>query len=230
MQFHANMSYEDFVRGWRPSGKDLILTDGPFMELIDRALANPDEKYVFVIEEINRGNPAQIFGEMLTLLENDKRKASDSLQLTYRSSPDERVFIPKNLYVIGTMNTADKSLAILDFAFRRRFAFTSLEPLFNNTWRDWLRTNFSIPLAKSGKLQTAIENLNRSIRADQNLGSSYEIGHSYFTPSTIQECEDFALWVRRVMANEVEPTLSEYWYDNPSRVSEVLDQFFKDLN
>ena len=230
MQFHANMSYEDFIRGWRPSGKDLVLTDGPFMELINRAHANPEEKYVFVIEEINRGNPAQIFGEMLTLLESDKRRASDSMQLTYRNGPSERVFIPQNLYVIGTMNTADKSLAILDFAFRRRFAFTSLEPLFNDKWREWLRAKFGISLAKSEKLQSAIENLNRTIVGDQNLGSSYEIGHSYFTPTTIQESEDFGLWLRRVMANEVGPTLSEYWYDNPNRASEALDQFFKDVN
>jgi len=231
MQFHANMSYEDFIRGWRPNGKgELVLTDGPFMELVRRAKSNPREKFVFVIEEINRGNPAQIFGEMLTLLENDKRREGESLQLTYRGNPEERIYIPENLYVIGTMNTADKSLAILDFAFRRRFAFNTLEPLFNQQWQEWLRNNFQIPLAKSEKLQVAIENLNRSIREDQNLGSSYEIGHSYFTPGSARESENFYLWVNRVMANEIAPTLSEYWYDNPSKATEVMDQFVKDLN
>lgn len=231
MQFHANMSYEDFIRGWRPNGKgELVLTDGPFMELVSRAKSNPSEKFVFVIEEINRGNPAQIFGEMLTLLENDKRRESESLQLTYRGNPEERIYIPENLYVVGTMNTADKSLAILDFAFRRRFAFNTLEPLFNQKWREWLRNYFQIPLAKSEKLQVAIENLNRSIREDQNLGSSYEIGHSYFTPGSARESENFELWVNRVMANEIAPTLSEYWYDNPSKAIEVMDQFVKDLN
>lgn len=231
MQFHANMSYEDFIRGWRPNGKgELVLTDGPFMELIEKARTNPAEKFVFVIEEINRGNPAQIFGEMLTLLENDKRKMGDSLQLTYRIDPEERVFVPENLYVIGTMNTADKSLAILDFAFRRRFAFTTLEPLFNHSWRDWLRTNFNIPMNKSAKLQAAIENLNRTIRDDQNLGSSYEIGHSYFTPTTSKETEDFGLWIQRIVTNEIGPTLFEYWYDNPNKASEAIELIMRDLN
>lgn len=231
MQFHANMSYEDFIRGWRPNGKgELVLTDGPFMELISRANDNPEEKFIFVIEEINRGNPAQIFGEMLTLLENDKRRSNEALQLTYRNSPNERIHIPENLYVIGTMNTADKSLAILDFAFRRRFAFTTLAPLFNEKWRDWLGANFNVTLAKSEKLQFAIDALNRSIREDQNLGKSYEIGHSYFTPSNSQDLQDFDLWVRQVLNNEIAPTLSEYWYDNPSRAAEEVDKFFGNLS
>ncbi len=231
MQFHANMSYEDFIRGWRPNGSgQLVLTDGPFMELIGRATENPHQKFVFVIEEINRGNPAQIFGEMLTLLENDKRTINEALQLTYRKSQSERVHIPENLYVIGTMNTADKSLAILDFAFRRRFAFTTLEPLFNDNWRAWLRVNFNIPDHKSEKLQFAIESLNRSIREDQNLGRSYEIGHSYFTPSKSHNLEDFDLWVRQVFKNEIVPTLTEYWYDNPSRAIEAGDEFLADLS
>ena len=109
-QFHPNMSYEDFVRGYRPNteGK-LDLVDGPFMEMVDAAKSDPSSKYVMVIEEINRGNPVQIFGEMLTLLESDKRTPDEALELTYRKQDGERVHIPENLYVIGTMNMADRS-------------------------------------------------------------------------------------------------------------------------
>ena len=226
MQFHANMSYEDFIRGWRPIEKGALnLNDGPFLELVQKAIENPDENFVFVIEEINRGNPAQIFGEMLTLLENDKRIPEESLQITYRRNHEERIYIPKNFYVIGTMNTADKSLAILDFAFRRRFAFKTLEPLFNANWQNWLSERFDIDLPKSRKLQLAVGNLNQIIREDQNLGHSYEIGHSYFTPSSIEECENYQEWIERVLTSQILPTLNEYWYDERSRARESVERF-----
>jgi 5-methylcytosine-specific restriction protein B len=117
VQFHPNLSYEDFVRGWRPSGDGkLSLVDGPFLEMVKAASKEPTVRYVVVIEEINRGNPAQIFGEMLTLLEADKRTPSEALELCYRRSDGERVFIPDKLYVIGTMNIADRSIALVDLA------------------------------------------------------------------------------------------------------------------
>ena len=136
-QFHPNLSYEDFVRGWRPEeGAGLQLVDGPFLEAVEAAAGDQDDNYVLVIEEINRGNPAQIFGEMLTLLEADKRTRDEAIALSYRRRPDERVHIPPNLYVIGTMNVADRSLALVDFALRRRFAFVDLEPTFGEAWRN----------------------------------------------------------------------------------------------
>ncbi len=139
VQFHPNLSYEDFVRGWRPDGDGkLALVDGPFLEMVGAALQEPKVKHVIVIEEINRGNPAQIFGEMLTLLEADKRTPSEALELCYRRGEGERVFIPDNLYVIGTMNIADRSLALVDLALRRRFAFVDLEPQLGKTWHDWV--------------------------------------------------------------------------------------------
>ena len=128
VQFHPSLAYEDFVRGWRPSGEGrLALVDGILMQAIEAAASEPDRPFVLVIEEINRGNPAQIFGEMLTLLEDTKRSPSEAIELAYRKG-DERVYVPENLYVIGTMNVADRSLAIVDFALRRRFAFVDLEP------------------------------------------------------------------------------------------------------
>ena len=145
LQFHPNLSYEDFVRGWRPTGDGkLDLVDGPFLEMIRAAEKNPTERHVVVIEEINRGNPAQIFGEMLTLLEVDKRTPNEALELCYRRRYDERVFIPDNLYVIGTMNIADRSLALVDFALRRRFAFVDLECTLGKPWHDWVHAQCGI--------------------------------------------------------------------------------------
>ncbi|MGU9977910.1 MAG: McrB family protein, partial [Candidatus Oxydemutatoraceae bacterium WSBS_2016_MAG_OTU14] len=129
VQFHPNLSYEDFIRGWRPAydGR-LELVDGPLLKMIARAKENKHADYVVVIEEINRGNPTQIFGEMLTLLEADKRKPSEALKLSYSRDDSEEVYVPDNLYVIGTMNIADRSLALVDLALRRRFAFYNLKP------------------------------------------------------------------------------------------------------
>ncbi len=138
VQFHPSLAYEDFVRGWRPKGKEgLDLVDGIFMEAIDAAASEPDRKLVLVIEEINRGNPAQIFGELLTLMEAGKRRREEAIELAYRRTPDERVFVPDNLYVIGTMNIADRSLALVDLALRRRFAFVDLEPRLGSEWKIW---------------------------------------------------------------------------------------------
>jgi len=130
IQFHPSLSYEDFVRCWRPDGDGrLSLVDGVFLETVEAARVEPDRPFVVIVEEINRGNPAQIFGEMLTLLEKDKRSEEEAIELAYGHEQGERVFIPRNLFVIGTMNIADRSLALVDLALRRRFAFvTSRQP------------------------------------------------------------------------------------------------------
>jgi len=141
VQFHPNLSYEDFVRGWRPSGDGkMTLADGVFMEAIRAALSRPEARFVVIIEEINRGNPAQIFGELLTLLEAGKRTPREALELCYPDADGVRrpVHVPENLFVIGTMNIADRSLALVDLAFRRRFAFAGLEPRLGPAWRRWV--------------------------------------------------------------------------------------------
>ena len=147
VQFHPNLSYEDFVRGWRPTGEGkLSLADGVFMEAIKAAAKDPTSKFVVVIEEINRGNPAQIFGELLTLLEAGKRTPNEALELCYPDADGRRrpVHIPENLYVIGTMNIADRSLALVDLALRRRFAFVGLEPRLGTAWREWVAKECAI--------------------------------------------------------------------------------------
>jgi len=202
VQFHPNLSYEDFVRGWRPSGEGtLSLVDGPFMEMVKTALKDPVVKHVVVIEEINRGNPAQIFREMLTLLEADKRTPNEALELCYRHYDDERVFIPDNLYVIGTMNIADRSLALVDLALRRRFAFVDLEPKLGDIWRVWVHDQCGIDLEILSDIETRILTLNETISADTSLGHQFQIGHSYVTPPVGIKIDDAREWFRPFPAN-----------------------------
>ena len=176
VQFHPSLAYEDFVRGWRPAGDGrLELVDGILMQAIQAAESEPDLPFVLVIEEINRGNPAQIFGEMLTLLEVSKRRRSEAIELAYRKEPGERVHVPANLYVIGTMNVADRSLAIVDLALRRRFAFIDLEPRLGDPWRAWC-AHRGIESALLTEIENRIGVLNAEISAAISLGPQFRMG------------------------------------------------------
>lgn len=218
VQFHPSLAYEDFVRGWRPAGEGrLELVDGVLMQAIEAAKSEPDRPFVLVIEEINRGNPAQIFGEMLTLLEDTKRHPSESIELAYRK-PGERVFVPDNLYVIGTMNVADRSLAIVDLALRRRFAFVDLEPTFGLAWRQWC-SKFGLDDELLTLIETRITSLNGEITSTISLGAQFRIGHSYVTPN--ETISDGRAWFRDRIEGEIGPLLDEYWYDAPERAKEA---------
>jgi 5-methylcytosine-specific restriction protein B len=217
VQFQPSLSYEDFVRGWRPfAGRDgqggLRLADGVFLETITAALSRPDEVFVLVIEEINRGNPAQILGELLTLLETDKRVKEEGLRLAYSRTPDERVYVPPNLHVIGTMNLADRSLALVDLALRRRFAFHTLTPALNTAWREWC-LKAGAPVALIDTMQQRLGDLNVSIADDNRLRSQFCVGHSFVTPPK-GGVTDWAAWFRAVVETEIAPLLDEYWYDD----------------
>lgn len=230
VQFHAIMSYEDFVRGWRPDGQGkLALCDGPFLRMAEQARENPDQAHVMLIEEINRGNPAQIFGEMLTLLEADKRTEANALSLGYPKSEDERFYLPPNLYLIGTMNVADRSLAMVDFAFRRRFAFVDLEPEFEEAWQNWVSRNNGIPTGFLKNLGAPMKALNDELAADSRLGHQYKIGHSYFTPPSGKLITDPQKWYEGVIKSEIGPLLEEYWYDDPKRAQDVRDRLQQSL-
>ena len=203
------------MRGWRPAGDGrLELVDGILMQAIQAAESEPDRPFVLVIEEINRGNPAQIFGEMLTLLEVTKRRRSEAIELAYRKEPGERVHVPRNLYVIGTMNVADRSLAIVDLALRRRFAFIDLEPRFGDAWRAWC-TQRGIENAMLAEIEARIGVLNAAITAAITLGPQFRIGHSYVTPDTDEPIIDGRAWFRARVETEIGPLLDEYWYDAP---------------
>ena len=228
-QFHPNMSYEDFVRGHRPnSDRKLDLVDGPFIEMVDAAKADPDSMYVMVIEEINRGNPAQIFGEMLTLLEADKRKPEEALRLVYAKEGEGWVYIPENLYVIGTMNVADRSLALVDFALRRRFAFVNLEPALNDLWSGWVNEHCGIDQDFLSLIKDKLDSLNETIAGDRDLGPQFKIGHSFVTP-TYHLGDDAREWFRDVVNTEIGPLLDEYWFDAPERARDAKDNLLSGI-
>ena len=233
LQFHPNMSYEDFVRGWRPAGDAnagrLQLVDGPFLQLCEDARQDPGGKYVLVIEEVNRGNPAQIFGEMLTLLESDKRTAGEAMALAYPRCPKERVYIPPNVYVIGTMNVADRSLALVDFALRRRFAFFDLEPIFGKVWRDWVSDNAGIPGEFLLDVERRLTDLNKQIADDRSLGRQFRIGHSVVTPPPGVGIGNATEWFRQVVESEIAPLLNEYWFDDPGKADEATAALLAEL-
>ena len=215
IQFHPNMSYEDFVRGWRPgSNGNLELIDGPFLELIKDAAKDPDHPYVMVIEEINRGNPVQLFGEMMTLIEPSKRSPGDALQLSYARTRDEMVHVPENVFLIGTMNLADRSLGIIDLAFRRRFAFESLQPQIGKSWKIWVSRHAMSGLQVLDAVRDNINAVNSAISEDPNLGPHFQIGHSFITPPQNETIRDYANWYRSVVRSELEPLLDEYWFDD----------------
>ncbi|PRZ15611.1 AAA family ATPase [Nesterenkonia sandarakina] len=224
VQFHPTVSYEDFVRGWRPSGDGrLELVDGTLLQIAERAAATPDQDHVLVVEEINRGNLAQIFGEMLTLLEADKRTADQAMHLTYRRPHEAPFHLPDNLYLIGTMNLADRSLAMVDFALRRRFGFADLQPEFNLSWATWVTERVTGASQKDvERVGTAVEELNKIITKAPGLGEQYRIGHSFFTPAKTARNVHFVNWATTVIGQEIRPLLHEYWFDQPERVENYI--------
>ena len=226
VQFHPNLSYEDFVRGWRPVGDGkLALADGVFMETIRDAAANPSTNFVVVIEEVNRGNPAQIFGELLTLLEADKRSPRDAVELCYPDADGGRrpVHVPENLHVIGTMNIADRSLALVDLALRRRFAFVTLEPSLGEAWGDWVVREGGLDPALVEDIRRRITELNGRIAGDSRLGSQFRIGHSYVTPTHRIEPGATKDWFRQVVETEIGPLLEEYWFDSSDDARKAIE-------
>lgn len=221
VQFHPNYSYEDLIRGWRPrSDGKLELVDGPFLAMINLAKTYPDQNFVFIFDEINRGDPSVIFGEMLTLLENSKRSEQYALSLTYRKHELEKVYIPNNLYIIGTMNTADKSLNHMDFAFRRRFSFFNLKPMLNEAWSSWLNEKLDIELTVIDEIRSFVDDLNQLI--EKKNGVAYMLGHSFFVPvEKVGDTAEQILWMQNVVENEIKPLLAEYWYDDIEKVQSI---------
>jgi len=225
VQFHPSLSYEDFVRGYRPSADGrLALVDGVCLQVVEAARSQPDVEHVLIIEEINRGNPAQVLGEMLTLLENSKRSRAEAMELAYRKSVGEKVYVPENLYVIGTMNVADRSLALVDLALRRRFAFVSLEPCFNETWMKWCEAK-GLATDDIARIKAAVEALNGEVTADRALGPQFQIGHSYLTP--METVRDAKTWFANVVLTEIGPLLHEYWFDAPERAKQATQKLLR---
>ena len=230
VQFHPNLSYEDFVRGWRPSSDGTLdWVDGPFLDMSEAAIMDEEGKYVLVIEEVNRGNPAQILGEMLTLLEEDKRDADNALELTYKREGEQGIHLPPNLYIVGTMNIADRSLALVDLALRRRFAFVDLVPEIGERWKDWGRDRCGFDESVLSDIQDRMSNLNETIESDSKLGRQFQVGHSYVTPQPGSETNPGA-WYQDVVESEIGPLLDEYWFDEPSKAQREREKLLEGLD
>lgn len=211
VQFHQSYSYEDFIMGFRPSTTGFELKKGAFYNFCKKAEIDSDNDYFFIIDEINRGNLSKIFGELFMLIENDKRGIE--LQLLYS---DEKFAVPANVYIIGMMNTADRSLAMLDYALRRRFAFFEIKPGFETDgFREY---KMSLDNDKFNKLINCVEKLNSVIASDESLGEGFCIGHSYFCNFEADKIDNECLY--GIVEYELIPLLKEYWFDEPTKVKD----------
>ncbi len=211
VQFHQSYCYEDFIEGYRPTAGGFELAKGSFYSFCKRASDDGENDYFFIIDEINRGNLSKIFGELFMLIENDKRGPKNKLQLLYSR---ELFYVPSNVYLIGMMNTADRSLAMLDYALRRRFAFFDMRPAFAS--EGFVSYREGLASAKFDALVTCVERLNEDISADETLGEGFCIGHSYFCGMMREDAIDAKL--SAIVEYELVPMLREYWFDEPSKV------------
>ncbi|MDA1036082.1 MAG: AAA family ATPase [Chloroflexi bacterium] len=213
VQFHQSYAYEDFVQGYRPNAKGQFeRQDGTFLRFCDEALQNQSQEYVFIIDEINRGNLSKIFGELMLLIEEDKRSDKWETALTYARLGDEPFFVPKNLYLVGTMNTADRSLAMVDYALRRRFVFLDLAPGLSSPGFVARLRQLGVADSVAARILARLNRLNATITGDRTLGAGFCIGHSYFCqkPTDLDDHE----WYRRIVHTELAPLLREYWFDD----------------
>ena len=212
IQFHQNYSYEDFVMGYKPIKEGFELKYGIFYNFCQKATKNPDKDYFFIIDEINRGNLSKIFGELLMLIEADYR--DEKATLAYDGLDFS---VPKNLHIIGMMNIADRSLAMIDYALRRRFSFFDIEPAFDSEGFSNYQKEFSNKTFN--ELIEKIKKLNEAITQDQSLGKGFCIGHSYFCNA--EECT--LEWMKNIVEFDIFPMLSEYWFDDESKLNEWKD-------
>ena len=207
VQFHQNYSYEDFVMGYKPVENGFELRNGIFYRFCQRAANQPDKDFFFIIDEINRGNMSKIFGELLMLIERDYRGTKATL--AYNGLPFS---VPKNLYIIGMMNTADRSLAMIDYALRRRFSFFDMEPSFDS--EGFRQYQASLNNETLNALVERVKDLNKEIAADKSLGKGFCIGHSYFCGQ--DTCTDE--WLDSIVNYDILPMLSEYWFDDTAKL------------
>jgi 5-methylcytosine-specific restriction protein B len=227
VQFHQSYSYEDFVQGLRPTANgSFSVRDGVFYSFCKRGpLLHSKKSYFFVIDEINRGNLSKIFGELLMLIENDKRKASYAMKLTYSEDENDTFYVPDNLYLIGTMNTADRSLALVDYALRRRFAFVDLEPEFGKPFRKFMLDR-GLSQVLLDHICLTVKEVNQTICNNRDLGPGFQIGHSFFCPFKGGEMDE-TLWFENVVKYEITPLLHELWFDDADQVDTLIEKLLK---
>ena len=218
VQFHQSYGYEDFIMGYRPVDNGFEIKNGPFYEFCKKAENDEEHDYFFIIDEINRGNMSRIFGELLMLIENDKR--GHELRLLYSN---EQFSVPKNLYLIGLMNTADRSLAIIDYALRRRFAFFDFVPAFDSiSFKQYMD---DLDNETFNSLINQIKKLNIKISNDPSLGGGFQIGHSYFCNLYREDISPDQLdeMLNDIVEYDLIPLLKEYWFDETDTWHECCD-------
>lgn len=223
VQFHQSYSYEDFIQGWRPNEKGgFSLSNGIFYRFCGLARHDSNGKYVFIIDEINRGNVSKILGELMLLIECDKRGDAFAIPLTYTQENEPPFYVPENIYLIGLMNTADRSLAMVDYALRRRFVFFDLEPKYQSDKFQSLLQNMGISDDIIQRIVDRMSALNNLICEDhKNLGRGFAIGHSFFCPPT-SRIDDQESWYTSIVKNELGPLLREYYFDNPDKAETLI--------
>ena len=202
------------------------LRDGVFHRFCEKAALSPGRPHVFIIDEINRGNLSKILGELMLLIEHDKRGPAWATALTYSQPGEPLFFVSENVYLLGIMNTADRSLSIVDYALRRRFSFALLEPMFaSSKFREFL-INAGVPDGIVTMIVERMTALNQAISEDRtNLGAGYRIGHSFFVPPEGFEYD--AGWYHRVIETEIFPLLEEYWFDDPDKAEHWRQQLLQ---
>jgi 5-methylcytosine-specific restriction enzyme B len=220
VQFHQSFSYEDFVQGLRPGKRNFELRNGIFYTFCQKAHAHPDRQFFFIIDEINRGNLSKIFGELLMLIEADKRHKKYAVKLSYADDEAETFYLKDNLHIIGTMNTADRSLAIVDYALRRRFAFVTLNPVFGDAFLNFMNEK-GISTGLTNHICRSVSHVNDQISKDLNLGPGFQIGHSYFCS---YPGGDEKQWYRDVLKFEISPLLEEIWFDNLDKAGKMIEE------
>lgn len=221
VQFHQSYSYEDFVQGIRPIANGEFKTrDGIFYEFCAKALTNPKEPFVFIIDEINRGNISKILGELMMLIEANKRSPKCAIKLTYTDPDGEKFYVPDNVYILGCMNTADRSLAIVDYALRRRFAFFPIEPEFDQTFSNFLLQKFDQTFVN--EVCRRLKAVNTRIQQEASLGSGMEIGHSYFCDLT--GSDDKMKWWQDICKYELFPYIREICFDDNGLANDLCEQ------
>ncbi|MCD8021237.1 MAG: EVE domain-containing protein [Clostridiales bacterium] len=219
VQFHQNYSYEDFMMGYKPSEDGFELKTGIFYRFCQKAANQPGKDFFFIIDEINRGNMSKIFGELLMLIENDYRGTKTTLAYNGISFS-----VPVNLYIIGMMNTADRSLAMIDYALRRRFSFFEMKPGFDS--KGFVQYQNELNNETFNQLIEKIKELNKEIASDRSLGKGFCIGHSYF--SNWKECTDEKMLA--TLDFDIIPMLDEYWFDDTAKLqrwSNILHGVFQ---
>lgn len=228
VQFHQSYGYEEFIQGLRPTaGGSYVLRKGVFYEFCQRANNDP-RPHVFIIDEINRGNLSKILGELMMLIEQDKREAKYAMPLAYSEPGDDSFFVPANVYIVGLMNTADRSLALVDYALRRRFAFVTLKPEFGSPKFKKFLADRGMEEDIAAKLVDCMIQLNSEIAEDKlDLGEGFCIGHSYFCS------DDNGIgyeWIKEVLEYEIQPLLQEYWMESSEKAESKIDDILVKLS